>query len=279
DQIVLVEGGGQERGEGEEEGEGEGGGGWSAGGEVTCLEASDLPWLHEAMAQPPTRVAKACLVPRLEDLALYYSAHTAAALDELDCSGEVEQEEEEEEEEGQRLPGLDQVLQQYVRTARLTPHYFCGDMAPMVAIAGLLSPSLGLHLNPTELLTFCCAPADVNVAPVAEAMLRFAALYLEEGLVPLAAALPAYPSFIHTPHTARPPCLTFHQQAELKALEEQHAVLDLYVWLAYRLPLQFSAPSNTANEPNLALAKLVPLGPVSHERAREEAQEPTYQWL
>ncbi|KAL6756529.1 hypothetical protein V8C86DRAFT_2647113 [Haematococcus lacustris] len=102
-------------------------------------------------------------------------------------------------------------------------------MAPMVAIAGLLSPSLGLHLNPTELLTFCCAPADVNVAPVAEAMLRFAALYLEEGLVPLAAALPDYPSFIHTPHTA----------AELKALEEQHAVLDLYVWLAYRLPLQF----------------------------------------
>ncbi|KAJ9534307.1 hypothetical protein QJQ45_007021 [Haematococcus lacustris] len=67
---------------------------------------------------------------------------------------------------------------------------------------------------------------DVHAA---EAMLRFAALYLEEGLVPLAAALPAYPSFIHTPHTA----------AELKALEEQHAVLDLYVWLAYRLPLQF----------------------------------------
>ncbi|GFH12625.1 hypothetical protein HaLaN_08343 [Haematococcus lacustris] len=46
----------------------------------------------------------------------------------------------------------------------------CGVLALLVcqavAIAGLLSPSLGLHLNPTELLTFCCAPADVNVAPV-----------------------------------------------------------------------------------------------------------------
>jgi len=31
----------------------------------------------------------------------------------------------------------------------------------------------------------------------------------------------------------------FAPQVQLRSLEEQHSVLDLYIWLAYRMPMAF----------------------------------------
>ncbi|KAF5838453.1 hypothetical protein DUNSADRAFT_2847 [Dunaliella salina] len=126
----------------------------SGSGYVTVLDGRDLWALHCALAEPHAELKQACLMPRLDDLALFFAALNSA---EQSKSGEA--------------PRFDTALLRYIERARLSPQYFCVNVAPMVAIASLLScfspPSGGLSV--TELLTFCTAPADVSVKPVATA--------------------------------------------------------------------------------------------------------------
>lgn len=84
----------------------------------------------------------------------------------------------------------------------------------------------GLTLR--EAYTFAISPTDPADAPIAAALLAMATAYSLRGGVSPAALLAA----------PVPPLAA--SEAELQALEAQYRVLDLFLWLAFRLPEAFS---------------------------------------
>ncbi|XBH72597.1 hypothetical protein VPH35_099850 [Triticum aestivum] len=194
-------------------------------GEVTCLDAEDLPLLHSSLKSPSPIIERAGLFPTFDLLSVY-----------------------------SRLHGTDflhPILERFLDKAKLSPDYFIADCEDMLKVAAIVDElPLALH----DKYVFCQSPVDVRddistqgltQANISTSIvylyvfvelgnsftkifkMQFAENYAKKGTVRL--------KEIFTPGTLRVP--TTHNQ--LQELESVHKVLELYVWLSYRFDDSF----------------------------------------
>ncbi|KAF8401729.1 hypothetical protein HHK36_012675 [Tetracentron sinense] len=140
-------------------------------GEVTCINAEDLPLLHSSLESPS---------PVLEE--------------------------------------------HFLENAKLSANYFIANCEEMLKVASVIDElPLGLH----DKYLFCISPVDMNDDISSQGLTQFAQNYSKRGIVRLRE--------IFTPGTLQVP----KTQTALKELESIHKVLDLYVWLSFRLEDSF----------------------------------------
>ncbi|VAI36599.1 unnamed protein product [Triticum turgidum subsp. durum] len=169
-------------------------------GEVTCLDAEDLPLLHSSLKSPSPIIERAGLFPTFDLLSVY-----------------------------SRLHGTDflhPILEHFLDKAKLSPDYFIADCEDMLKVAAIVDElPLALH----DKYVFCQSPVDVrdDISIQGLTQMQFAENYAKKGTVRL--------KEIFTPGTLRVP--TTHNQ--LQELESVHKVLELYVWLSYRFDDSF----------------------------------------
>ncbi|XP_030507347.2 DExH-box ATP-dependent RNA helicase DExH16, mitochondrial isoform X1 [Cannabis sativa] len=120
--------------------------------------------------------------------------------------------------------GLYEILEHFVENAKLSYNYFIADCEDMMKVAAIIDElPLGLH----DKYLFCISPVDVDDEISSQGLTQFAENYAKKGIVRLRE--------IFTPGTLQVP----KSQAGLKEIESIHKVLDLYVWLSYRLEDSF----------------------------------------
>ncbi|CAL4935901.1 unnamed protein product [Urochloa decumbens] len=167
-------------------------------GEVTCLDAEDIPLLHSAMKSPSPIIERAGLFPTFDLLALY-----------------------------SRLHGTDffhPVLERFLEKAKLSPDYFIAECEDMLKVAAIVDDfPLGLY----DKYLFCISPVDMRDDISVQGLVQFAENYARKGIVRL--------KEIFTPGTLQVP--KTHNQ--LKELESVHKVLELYVWLSFKVEDSF----------------------------------------
>ncbi|EEC76170.1 hypothetical protein OsI_13485 [Oryza sativa Indica Group] len=205
-------------------------------GEVTCLNSDHLPLLHSALKSPSPIIERAGLFPTFDVLSLY-----------------------------SRLHGTDffqPILERFLDKAKLSPDYFIADCEDMLCCgqaklgSTLVQPRSNAELvqeeamrnkKPSQLACmqyrnkkvaaivdelplglydkylFCLSPVDIRDDISTKGLIQFAENYAKKGIVRL--------KEIFTPGTLQVP--KSHNQ--LKELESIHKVLELYVWLSFRL--------------------------------------------
>ncbi|XP_077247640.1 ATP-dependent RNA helicase isoform X2 [Tasmannia lanceolata] len=120
--------------------------------------------------------------------------------------------------------GFHSMLELFIEKAKLSPNYFMTNCEEMLKVAAVIDEfPLGLQ----DKYLFCMSPVDMNDDISAQGLIQFAENYSKKGMVRLRE--------IFTPGTLQVP----KSQNELKELESIHKVLDLYVWLSYRLEDSF----------------------------------------
>ncbi|PUZ37063.1 hypothetical protein GQ55_9G087800 [Panicum hallii var. hallii] len=140
-------------------------------GEVTCLDAEDLPLLHSSLKSPS---------PIIEE--------------------------------------------RFLEKAKLSPDYFIAECEDMLKVAAIVDDlPLGLY----DKYLFCISPVDMRDDISVQGLVQFAENYARKGIVRL--------KEIFTPGTLQVP--KTHNQ--LKELESVHKVLELYVWLSFRVENSF----------------------------------------
>ncbi|XP_059293855.1 ATP-dependent RNA helicase SUV3, mitochondrial isoform X1 [Lycium ferocissimum] len=167
-------------------------------GEVTCLEADDLPLLHSSLDAPSPVLERAGLFPNFDLLYMYSRLHPKH--------------------------GLHEILEHFLDNAKLSEHYFIANCEEMLKVAALID-TLPLSLHDKYL--FCISPVDMDDDISSQGLTQFATNYSKNGLVRLRE--------IFTPGALKVP----KSHTALKELESIHKVLDLYVWLSYRLEESF----------------------------------------
>ncbi|KAM0007043.1 putative RNA helicase [Helianthus debilis subsp. tardiflorus] len=120
--------------------------------------------------------------------------------------------------------GLCQILEEFMENAKLSENYFITNCEEMLKVAAVLD-ELPISLHDKYL--FCLSPADMNDEILSQGLTQFAHQYAKNRIVRL--------KEIFTPGTLKVP----KTQAELKELESIHKVLELYVWLSFRLDDSF----------------------------------------
>ncbi|KAF5736887.1 ATP-dependent RNA and DNA helicase putative isoform 1 [Tripterygium wilfordii] len=115
---------------------------------------------------------------------------------------------------------LHQILEHFVDNAKLSENYFIADCEEMLKAAAVID-ELPLTLHDKYL--FVISPVDMNDYIASQGFTQFATNYAKTGIVRLRE--------IFTPGTLRVP----KTHDSLKELESIHKVLDLYVWLSFRL--------------------------------------------
>ncbi|KAL6636910.1 hypothetical protein ACP70R_024482 [Stipagrostis hirtigluma subsp. patula] len=167
-------------------------------GEVTCLDAEDLPLLHSSLKSPSPIIERAGLFPTFDLLSLY-----------------------------SRLHGTDffhPILERFLEKAKLSSDYFIADCEDMLKVAAIVDDlPLGLY----DKYLFCLSPVDMRDDILIQGLVQFAENYAKKGIVRL--------KEIFTPGTLQVP--KTHNQ--LKELESIHKVLELYVWLSFRMEDSF----------------------------------------
>ncbi|BAF13164.1 aTP-dependent RNA helicase SUV3, mitochondrial [Oryza sativa Japonica Group] len=122
-----------------------------------------------------------------------------------------------------RLHGTDffqPILERFLDKAKLSPDYFIADCEDMLKVAAIVDElPLGLY----DKYLFCLSPVDIRDDISTKGLIQFAENYAKKGIVRL--------KEIFTPGTLQVP--KSHNQ--LKELESIHKVLELYVWLSFRL--------------------------------------------
>ncbi|XP_074292328.1 ATP-dependent RNA helicase SUV3, mitochondrial [Silene latifolia] len=167
-------------------------------GEVTCLEAEDLPLLHSSLNCPSPELERAGLFPSYDLLLMYSRANPKN--------------------------GLYHILEHFSTNSKLSSSYFISDCEQLLKVAAIIDElPLGLH----EKYIFSISPVDVDDDISSQGLVQFAQTYAKKGLVHL--------KEIFTPGTLKVPT----SPTALKALESIHKVLELYVWLGYRLEDSF----------------------------------------
>ncbi|KAL9237641.1 hypothetical protein vseg_012166 [Gypsophila vaccaria] len=167
-------------------------------GEVTCLEAEDLPLLHSSLNCPSPELECAGLFPSYDLLLMYSRANP-------EC-------------------GLYQILEHFTTNSKLSSSYFIADCEELLKVAAIIDElPLGLH----EKYLFCISPVDVDDDISSQGLVQFAQTYAKKGLVRLRE--------IFTPGTLKVPTTP----TALQELESIHKVLELYVWLSFRLEDSF----------------------------------------
>ncbi|CAD6206617.1 unnamed protein product [Miscanthus lutarioriparius] len=167
-------------------------------GEVTCLNAEDLPLLHSSLKSASPIIERAGLFPTFDLLSLY-----------------------------SRLHGTDffhPVLERFLEKAKLSPDYFIADCEDMLKVAAIVDDfPLGLY----DKYLFCISPVDIRDDISVQGLVQFAENYARKGIVRL--------KEIFTPGTLQVP----KTDNQLKELESVHKVLELYVWLSFRMDDSF----------------------------------------
>ncbi|XP_057524068.1 ATP-dependent RNA helicase SUV3, mitochondrial isoform X2 [Amaranthus tricolor] len=120
--------------------------------------------------------------------------------------------------------GLYHILEHFLMKAKLSPNYFIADCEEMLKVAAFIDE---LPLGLREKYLFCISPVDVADDISSQGLVQFAQTYSKKGIVHLRE--------IFTPGMLKVP----KSPAALKELESVHKVLDLYVWLSYRLEDSF----------------------------------------
>ncbi|KAJ8543217.1 hypothetical protein K7X08_005740 [Anisodus acutangulus] len=120
--------------------------------------------------------------------------------------------------------GLHDILEHFLDNAKLSEHYFIANCEEMLKVATLID-TLPLSLHDKYL--FCISPVDMDDDISSQGLTQFATNYSKNGLVRLRE--------IFTPGTLKVP----KSHTALQELESIHKVLDLYVWLSYRLEESF----------------------------------------
>ncbi|KAH7666209.1 RNA helicase protein [Dioscorea alata] len=115
-------------------------------------------------------------------------------------------------------------LEKFLEEAKLSPDYFISDAEEMLKVAAVVDK---LHLTLYDKYLFCMSPVDMNDDISAQGLIQFAENYAKKGLVRLRE--------IFTPGSLAVP----KTHNELRELESVHEVLDLYVWLSFRLEDSF----------------------------------------
>ncbi|PWA49221.1 Helicase, C-terminal [Artemisia annua] len=122
--------------------------------------------------------------------------------------------------------------EQFVENAKLSANYFIANCEEMMKVAAVLDEMpISLH----DKYLFCLSPADMTDEILSQGLTQFAHAYAKSRIVRLRE--------IFTPGTLKVP----KTQAELKELESIHKpfltsylkVLELYVWLSFRLDDSF----------------------------------------
>ncbi|KAF9618522.1 hypothetical protein IFM89_002217 [Coptis chinensis] len=210
-------------------------------GEVTCLDAEDIPFLHSSLKSPSPTLQSAGLFPTFDLLLLYSRLHPRT--------------------------GLHPILARFLEKAKLSPNYFIADCEEMLKVAAVID-ELPLQLHDKYL--FCISPVDMSDDISSQGLTQYAAMaeqfaenYAKKGLVRLRE--------IFTPGTLQVPKTQIGLQ-ELESIHKEKAgwglskylgclftglltrgtpwvnlshsgkeskVLDLYVWLSYRLEDSF----------------------------------------
>ncbi|KAK7366572.1 hypothetical protein VNO80_08565 [Phaseolus coccineus] len=120
--------------------------------------------------------------------------------------------------------GFYQILAHFLDNAKLSENYFIVNCEQLLKVAAVIDElPLGLH----EKYLFCISPADMDDEISSQGLTQFAENYAKKGLVRLREIFT--PGSLKVPKTA----------AALKELESIHKVLDLYVWLSFRLEESF----------------------------------------
>ncbi|KAI3837614.1 hypothetical protein MKX03_029739 [Papaver bracteatum] len=120
--------------------------------------------------------------------------------------------------------GFHQILEEFLHSAKLSANYFISNCEEMLKVAAVLDDlPLGIH----DKYLFCISPVDMNDDISSQGLTQFATNYARKGIVRL--------KEIFTPGTLKVPTT----QAALKELESIHKVLDLYVWLSFRMEDSF----------------------------------------
>ncbi|CAA7388067.1 unnamed protein product [Spirodela intermedia] len=149
-------------------------------GEVTCIDADDLPLLHSSLEAPS---------PVLEE--------------------------------------------RFLEKAKLSPNYFISDCEQMLKVAAVVDE---LPLDLKDKYLFCISPVDMNDDISAQGLTQFAENYAKKGLVRLRE--------IFTPGMLKVP----KSHKALRELESIHKVLDLYVWLSFRMEDSFPDRETAASQ-------------------------------
>ncbi|XP_028555451.1 ATP-dependent RNA helicase SUV3, mitochondrial [Dendrobium catenatum] len=167
-------------------------------GEVTCLDAEDLPLLHSSLESSSPDLKRAGLFPTFDLLSLYSRL--------------------------QSTNNFHPILEQFLEKAKLSPDYFIADCKHILKVAAVVDE---LPLGLQEKYIFCISPVDMDDDISAQGLIQFAENYAKKGIVRL--------KEIFTPGTLE----TLKTQVALKELESVHKVLDLYVWLSFRMEESF----------------------------------------
>ncbi|XP_010532567.1 PREDICTED: DExH-box ATP-dependent RNA helicase DExH16, mitochondrial isoform X1 [Tarenaya hassleriana] len=120
--------------------------------------------------------------------------------------------------------GLYQILEHFAENSKLSSNYFIANVEEMLKVATLVDE---LPLGLQEKYLFVISPVDMNDQISSQGLTQFAQNYSKKGIVRLREIFT--PDKLQTPRT----------QTELKDLESVHKVLDLYVWLSFRLQDSF----------------------------------------
>ncbi|GMN46745.1 hypothetical protein TIFTF001_015917 [Ficus carica] len=120
--------------------------------------------------------------------------------------------------------GFYEILEHFVENAKLSASYFIADSEEMMKVAAVIDQ---LPLSLEDKYLFCNSPVDMDDDISAQGLTQFAENYAKKGIVRLREIF--IPGMLEVPKS----------QNELKELESIHKVLDLYVWLSFRLESSF----------------------------------------
>ncbi|XP_059445728.1 DExH-box ATP-dependent RNA helicase DExH16, mitochondrial-like isoform X3 [Corylus avellana] len=164
-------------------------------GEVTCIDAEDLPLLHSSLKSPSPTLERAGLFPTFELMLMYSRVH--------------------------QTNDLHQILEHFLDNAKLSEHYFIADCE------GSLLLLLLMNCRSICMISTFSASVDMGDKISSQGLTQFARNYANKGIVRLRE--------IFTPGPLQVP----ETHAAVKELESIHKVLDLYVWLSFRLEDSF----------------------------------------
>lgn len=125
-------------------------------GEVTCLDAEDLPLLHSSLAASSPIIERAGVFPSFDLLCMYSRLHPKK--------------------------GFYQILEHFLEDAKVSDYYFISNCEEILKVAALVD-QLPLSLNDKYL--FCISPVDMNDEISAQGLTQFAENYSRKGIVRL----------------------------------------------------------------------------------------------
>ncbi|XP_021716959.1 DExH-box ATP-dependent RNA helicase DExH16, mitochondrial-like isoform X4 [Chenopodium quinoa] len=190
-------------------------------GEVTCLNEEDLLLLHSSLNSPSPDLERAGLFPSYDLLLMYSRANPQN--------------------------GLYQILEHFSINAKLASNYFMSNCEELLKVAAIIDE---LPLGLREKYIFCISPVDVDDDISSQGLVQlillckyicgqFAQTYAKKGIVNLRE--------IFTPGTLKVP----KTPAAMQELESIHKVLELYVWLSYRLDDSFPDREMAASQKSI----------------------------